>query len=303
MNEHESPIIELRYLRYFVAVAEEQSFWRAAERLHITPSALSMQIKKLEEHLGVQLCQRSTKKILLTPKGATLLEAARNLLRDAGKLVDKIRDSAPANQDCLRIGMTPLFGQSIITDAMQAYQSLHPGEKMDWVQVGMRQELLEALENGHVQIGFAYDFQLRHFENVEHRLVMDSPVHAVMGTHHPLASMKQVPLAMLARQKILCLRYSWLDFQDLPALFQEKHALSLNIKRVDNCNVAILAGIDAVTLMSGKQASSLGRKIVHRPVAETSPDLRVRLHAVWRKSGESRQMFDFIKLIEERGME
>ena len=297
----EFPTIELRYLHYFIAVAEELSFRKAAERLHVTASALSMQIKKLEDMLGVKLCRRSTKKLYLTPEGEVLLKGARNLLQNSQKLMDSIKNPASKNQDSLLIGLAPLFGRGFIMSALRAYRLSYPDREVEWVQVDTRHELSEALENGQVQMGFAYDFDLQHMENVEHGLIMDSPVHVVMGAHHPLAAMERVPLANLAGQRILCFRHSWLDYQDLPALLKMKHGQSPNVRKVRDCSFCILNDIDDVTLLSEQQAIEMCRRVIHRPIAGADSNLRVRLHAVWKKNAASLQISDFLDLLKEGG--
>ena len=79
--------VELRHLRAFVAVAEELNFTRAADRLHLAQQALSKQIRQLEEQLGTQLLDRTTRKVELTPSGLALLEHARTLLGGADRAV------------------------------------------------------------------------------------------------------------------------------------------------------------------------------------------------------------------------
>ena len=295
------PPIELRYLRYFVAVAEELNFRKAAARLHVTASALSMQIKKLEDLLEVQLCVRSTSiKMHLTPAGSMLLKEARDLLLYTEKLVDTIRDTASTERGGLRIGMSEFFGQSFIMDAIKTYQSLYPAENVEWVELDAQHEMSEALESGHVQIGIDYDFHLQHMKHVERLLIMDSPVNVVMGAEHPLASMKQVPLSLLASQKMLCLRNSWFDFQDLPVLLQDKHLQLQNIKRVHGFDSFMLAKMGNITLLSEKQATALCSQIVHRPISGLGADVRVRLYAVWKSHNVTPRMLNFIELLKER---
>ena len=85
--------LEPRCLRYFVALAEELNFRRAAGRLHVSPPALSVQIRKLEEALGARLCERDTTRVCLTPAGEVLLREARKLLRHMQKTVVKVREA------------------------------------------------------------------------------------------------------------------------------------------------------------------------------------------------------------------
>jgi len=306
---NEQPPIELRYLRYFVAVAEEKGFRKAASRLRVSAAALSLQIKKLETLLGVRLFNRGNSvkpaSISLTLAGETLFDRARPFLIDVEKALTHVKDTAASDKLCLRIGVAKLFGQSFIMDAIKAYRSLYPAGRVDWTELDTAQGLPAALENGRVHMGIVYDFRVRAadtpWQQFEHQLIMDSPVHAVMGARHPLAALERVPLATLAEQELLCLRHSWLDSQDIPALFQTTPRRPPNIKRVHGCGNCLITKTGGITLLSERQALTLGKKVVHRPIAGLDSDYRVRLNAVWRKHEASPQIISFLELLKLHG--
>ena len=102
------PPVELRQLRYFVAVAEELHFGRAAERLHMSQSPLSRAIRELERELGFVLFIRTTRRVELTPGGSALLERARRALAEVDLAVDDARRAARLEHDVLAIGYGPL---------------------------------------------------------------------------------------------------------------------------------------------------------------------------------------------------
>ncbi|MGW5472771.1 LysR family transcriptional regulator [Streptomyces chartreusis] len=114
--------LDLRKLRYFVAVAEELHFGRAAERLHIAQPVLSRQIRSLEDELGAEVFYRGRRGTLLTPAGKQLLEDAVPLLASAQALVRRVKSSAQGTQS-LTIGFMPGI---TVTPAMIAFTALHP---------------------------------------------------------------------------------------------------------------------------------------------------------------------------------
>ena len=102
--------IELRQLRYFVAVAEELHFGRAAERLHMSQSPLSRAIRELERELGVVLFVRTTRRVELTPAGSLLLERARRALAEIDGAVADVRRLTRSDDGVLRLGYGPFSG-------------------------------------------------------------------------------------------------------------------------------------------------------------------------------------------------
>jgi DNA-binding transcriptional LysR family regulator len=100
--------MELRHLRYFVVVAEELNFCRAAERLRIAQPPLSVQVRHLEEELGVQLFYRVKRRITLSPAGEVLFSQARRLLREAEQIADQVREAASGKPGRSRLALPVL---------------------------------------------------------------------------------------------------------------------------------------------------------------------------------------------------
>jgi DNA-binding transcriptional LysR family regulator len=143
--------MELRHLRYFVAVAEELHFSRAAERLHVAQPAVSEQVRKLEEELGVRLLNRTKRKVSLTDAGAALLTEARRVLQqlDVARLATQgVRDQTAAR---LRIGYTPASLPTSVPKALQRLTAsmrglearLEPGYGLELI-AAVRDERLDA---------------------------------------------------------------------------------------------------------------------------------------------------------------
>ena len=133
MNQDRDPIaslegIELRQMRYFLAVAEELNFTRAAERLHLAQQALSASIRRLEAQLGVALFVRSTRKVELTPAGEVLVEGARAVVAAAVDAVARVRDVGEGRSGRITVGFsTAAGGVPIVRHILRAFAESAPG--------------------------------------------------------------------------------------------------------------------------------------------------------------------------------
>src|SRR5258706_404087 len=117
-------LMELRHLRYFVAVAAHGSFNRAAEILHLTQPALSRQVKDLEEELGVPLLVRSQNTVKLTESGSLFYGEAREVIARADEAVQRVRGEA--RSETLRVGYAPSMTAGVMPAALEKFQSATP---------------------------------------------------------------------------------------------------------------------------------------------------------------------------------
>src|SRR4051812_23178875 len=138
--------MELRHLRYFIAVAEELHFRRAAERLHVAQPAISEQIRKLEQELGVLLFNRTQRRVALTPAGVALLEEARQVLRHADLAQQAARTAAQRATTRLRVGYATGALPASVPYALRNLSASTPTVRFDF-QTGLAIRQIERLRN------------------------------------------------------------------------------------------------------------------------------------------------------------
>jgi DNA-binding transcriptional LysR family regulator len=126
--------LELRHLRYFLAVAEELNFSRAADRLHIAQPALSAQIRTLETQVGCALFHRTTRKVELTPAGEMLLADAREIVRRADEAVAKLGAMARGHRGVLRIGFVAHAAGELSTEILRRFGADFPAIEVELVE-------------------------------------------------------------------------------------------------------------------------------------------------------------------------
>ncbi|MEU5582665.1 transcriptional regulator CynR [Streptomyces huasconensis] len=134
--------LELRHLRYLLAVAEHGSFTRAAEELHISQPTLSQQIKQLERSLGVQLLDRTGRTVRLTDAGVVYTDHARRALRDLAAAERAVHDVQDLSRGHLRLGVTPTFTAYLIGPLLAELHTRHPGISLSLVET--TQDRIEA---------------------------------------------------------------------------------------------------------------------------------------------------------------
>jgi DNA-binding transcriptional LysR family regulator len=183
---------DLRLLRYFVTVAEELHFTRAADRLHIAQQPLSAAIRRLETDLGVELFHRTTRRVELTEAGQALLEPARGALRAADDALAAARAGRVVAGD-LRLGLSSgaRYGlESLFAALAERYPALHLHTRQD-----SAVPLIEDVRHGRLDLAVTFGAHVP--DDLEHQRLKDEPVVLAVAATHALADRRTVALAEL----------------------------------------------------------------------------------------------------------
>lgn len=261
--------MELRHLRYFATVAAYGSFQRAAAKLHVTPPALSRQVRDLEEELGVRLFDRGKNVIALTPGGELFYEEARDLLARADQAVDRVRGHV--RDAVLRIGYVPSLTAGLMPRAIERFQNATPRVRLELSDVAP-QQMIERAAAGLLDLVIApagIEKETPEFQWTELRPTM--PV-LVLSPEHPLAKLKKVPPARLRDLPLFGLSRTYFP-EYAPRLRAILKPFGISPKLVDETAESIsplfasLEANRAAAVLTEGIASMLPRTLVIRPFA------------------------------------
>src|SRR5882724_10875268 len=201
--------MELRHLRYFVAVAEAENVSRAALKLHVSQPGLSRQIRDLEDELGFLLLEPRAKSVRLTEAGRTFLTEARAVLQRAEEAVKAARAVATGGEGELHVGYAPSLTARILPQTLRAFQADLPNIRVKLHDFST-EEMLAGLREGKLQIVLVVRLTPAMFRGLRfEELVRDSMCLAV-APKHPLAERRTVTLAEVAREPLIT--YSRKDY-------------------------------------------------------------------------------------------
>jgi len=192
--------IDLRHLRYFVAVAEELHVGRAATRLIVSQPALSRQIRELERELGAELFARTSRQVHLTPAGEILLEQARLTLAQTERTIELARRAGRGEVGRLAIGYLGSVALSLLPPLVRAFRASRPDVSLLFY-VGIDDKQLTAIEEGHLDVGFVRSPGSH--PGVQHEPIHHEALTAVLPADDPLAAQASIPLAALAERPLV----------------------------------------------------------------------------------------------------
>lgn len=210
--------IELRHLRYFIAVAEELHFGRAALRLNISQPPLSQQIMQLETETGARLFNRTNRSVQLTAAGEQLLSDARAILLQVEQASDRAARLHRGEEGELRIGFTSSAPfTAVVSDALFRFRQRWPQVHMKMQEINTRQQLVP-LHEGQLDLGVMRNTPLP--ADLRHQLLLSEPLYAVVHKAHPLAGAEKISVTALAAEPFV-----FFDPQGGTALYSDILAL------------------------------------------------------------------------------
>jgi LysR family cyn operon transcriptional activator len=198
--------MELRHLRYLVALAECLNFTRAAERVHVTQSTLSHQIRRLEDEVGFALFDRATNHVSLTEAGEVFLVFAANALREVDRGLSALKKNHLDVSGELRIGATNTFNLELIPQCVAAFLTRYPEARVT-VEELPANSISAGINSGALDLGIAY-------RPTEPSDLWFDPLHneemvLAVSASHPFASRKRVRMIELDRQRLVLLPHAF----------------------------------------------------------------------------------------------
>ncbi len=295
--------IELRPLRYFVAVAEEMHFGRAAARLHMTQPPLSQTIQALESQLGTPLFSRTRRSVALTAAGRALLPEAQRLLMQAESLPALVQRAAAGESGQLRLAFVSSADYSVLPVALREFRSAYPAVQID-LREATSDVQLEELAAGNIDLGILIPpvpdklkTILDYFPVLTEPLVLALPADSKLATATRKVSLKScagLPLIIFPRrlapalhdQILGCFREAGLT----PSIEQE----AIQMQTI----VGLVAAGMGIALVP-QSVSNLKRPgVEYRALKEASPLVEIGL--AWRRDNTSPVLQSFLDLIQKR---
>lgn len=292
--------MELRHLRYFVAVGDLLNFRKAAESLSISRPALSKQIKDLETEIGVRLLDRDTVSVSLTKAGEVFLDDSRDLLERSQRAIDRATQAQAGRLGKLRIASVGVIATDFLPSTLQMFHKQFPEVDVAFVEM-QPIEQLDALDQGTIDVAFAYGEDPVPKADKNLLKVISSHFGISMSRHHRLANQDSISLADIKNETMLC-------FGNGPRSHREEVQRFITHAGFSLPKIRSFDGFDPlVTLVSAGQGITMlplvldltSQGIVNRPIDSESP-FAFKMWAVWQRDTPSLLVQHFIELLKQR---
>jgi len=289
--------MELRHLRYFTILAEELHFGRAAERLSIAQPALSQQILRLEDELGVALLERTRRRVRLTEPGAVFLESARATLAQAHQAVRSVQQAGRGETGNLGVGFVTSALYGVFPDVIRVFRQRFKDVHLELHEMPIVQQI-ESLRSGRIQVSF-----LRRpldEQGLTVKTIYKEPWVVALPEAHRLAKARRIALHQLSEDQFILFPrelapslYDQVISMYLDAGFSPRIALEAQMHAVPSL---VAAGIGVALVPSSLQ--NLRRKgVLYKPLPGSLP--KVEQAVAWRRESSSPLLQSFLEVVRE----
>jgi DNA-binding transcriptional LysR family regulator len=289
--------MELRQLKYFVAVAEELHFGRAAERVHISQPPLSMQIRNLEDELGLQLLQRNSRNVELTEAGAVFLEEAKSVLQKLDDAVSNAQRIARGDEGMLSIGFVGPAMDTSLPKALREFRTKQPGVVLDLLEMNT-QEQFDALASGKIQLGLMRLYQ-QDFNGFTAELFVRESYVLAMPKGHQMTGSKRVKLSTLKNEPFIFYprRLHPKLYDGMLACFRNAGFTPNIIQEVKTkkTTLSLVASGIGISIVPKSSVALRSEGIQYRPIIGHLP--KVEIFAVWDENRTTPLMTKFLTII------
>lgn len=278
--------MELRALRYFVTLAEELHFGRAAKRLGMTQPPLSQALAGLEQEIGVRLLERTRRKVGLTHAGSTFLEEARATLARASHAIELAQRAQRGEVGRLAVGYMAASAYTLLPLVLRDFMQSFPGVKLELRELTLPEQT-RALLKGDIEVGL-----LRppvDEAELSSETILAEPFVLALPARHALTALRRVPARRLAEEPfILFPRQPGLVFHDLVMGFCIRNGFTPRVAQEANQTHTVVglvsAGIGVALVPASTRRIGLGG-VAYRPLRERTPESRTAV--AWRRDSAS----------------
>lgn len=248
--------VELRHLRYFLAVAEELHFGRAAERLRIAQPSLSQQIRKLEREIGTDLFERAHRRVELTAAGKALQSGAGRTLEDAEAAIREARQAARGLVGHLTIGFIESAAIRLVPEAVRGFSALRPQVGLTLRELATDTQIVD-IQDGRLDIGFVRD--LPEAAGLTGEVVLREELVLAVPRDHPLAARRSLGSSEIAGESLIAV-----ERDILPGLYDE----TVNLVPGSSAERGIAQSATSVLAVLGLVAAGLGVAVLPASVTD-----------------------------------
>lgn len=291
--------MELRHVRYFLAVAEYRNFRRAAEQLHIAQPPLSRQIRQLEEDLGVTLFARNKRRVELTKAGQAFLEEARKLIVQAGHAAQAARHAQKGESGVVRIGVASGLGAAVSKVVFQ-HREHWPTVEVECKDIFSTQQN-EALKNGEIDVGFLRppvdQLHLDCYRLFEEEFVV------VLPKTHRLAKRRNLKLKDVADEPLIIFdrNFSTGLYDKILGLYNRQgltpHLTLTHVEAHEEAGAIMIASGKGIFVGAGATVNRSVAGLELATIRLNEPEAKIDVCAAWRKGEDSVVTLSFLESV------